>query len=57
MPDVVGRRLAHHRDDLVAGGERLLHDLTADAAGRAENRDLHPVPSFMSAAIHIIRES
>src|SRR5439155_10522606 len=33
--------VADHRRHLVAGVERLAHDLAADAAGGAENGDLH----------------
>ena len=40
--DLAGLRLfAYERGDLVAGCERLRDELAADAAGRAEDGELH----------------
>jgi hypothetical protein len=42
---------AHERRDLAAGGERLRDELAADAAGRAEDGELHVAASPSKAGI------
>lgn len=45
------RLLAHERRDLAAGGERLSDEFAADAAGRAEDGELHVAASPSKAGI------
>jgi hypothetical protein len=44
------RLLADERGDLVAGGERLRHELAADAARRPEDRELHDATRVAGSA-------